>query len=307
MNDLDHESVRLFGVLVTFRRPAELADSLRAIVGQTHKLERLLVVDNAPSDEARRLVEAAPVRAEYIAASTNLGPAGGVALGMERLLDTASDRDWIVTLDDDDPPLDPATFATLCEFAVALSRRDPSTAAVGLSGMRFDRRRGRLVRVPDDELHDAVPVDSIGGNQCPCYSVASLREVGVFRADLFFGFEELEFGLRLRDRGFSLFGHGALWHARRQAKGLLGRTLVPSRAVDGVSWRRYYSVRNLIVILRSHGATASALRVTAVVGLGKPLVNVPRRPRIGLTALRLGVRASFDAWSGRMGRAVEPT
>src|SRR4051794_18504071 len=166
---------RLYGVLVTYRRPAELARSLRSISEQTVPLEHLLIVDNSPNCDTAEVVRAGAPGAEYVAAPENLGPAGGIALGMERLLERCRDDDWIVTLDDDDPPADRGVFADLVALAEEMSARDGSTAAVGLSGVRFDRHRGRVLRVPDDALRGAVAVDSIAGNQCPCYSVRTIR------------------------------------------------------------------------------------------------------------------------------------
>ncbi len=297
---------RILGVLVTYRRRDQLAATLRAIAGQTRPLDRLLVVDNAPEPGTDQIVQAAFPGAEYLPAPENLGPAGGIALGMQRLLGQAAERDWIMTLDDDDPPRDPTVFATLASLACRQIGSDPSTAAVGLSGVRFDDRRGRIVRVPDAELHGAVSVDSIAGNQFPCYSVRAIRAVGTMRADLFFGFEELELGLRLRDHGYTLYAPGALWYSWRATKGFLGRTRDPSWVLGPWNWRRYYSLRNLVRILRDRGATAAALRVTIVTGLAKPVANLVREPVLALRHLGMNARACRDAWTGRMGRTVEP-
>ena len=104
---------RLRGVLVTYRRPAQLATMLTAVAAQTRPLDDLVVVDNDPATETRQMLHAAAPVAEYIPSSENLGPAGGIALGMQRLLERAAEGDWIVTLDVDDPPRDVTTFATL--------------------------------------------------------------------------------------------------------------------------------------------------------------------------------------------------
>lgn len=296
----------LFGVLVTYRRPAPLAEALDAIVSQTTPLEHLVVVDNAPEAPTAALVATTIPGAQYVPAPENLGPAGGIALGMTHLLERAGDDDWIVTLDDDDPPPDPSTFADLLAFALETSARDRTTAAVGLSGVRFDRRRGRVVRVRDDELHDEVAVDAIAGNQCPCYSVRALRAVGTMRSDLFFGHEELELGLRLGDAGFTLYGHGVRWRTGRAALGRMDMELVPSRSLGDLSWRRFYSMRNLVWILRERGRPGSALRVILIVGVAKPVVNLFREPRHAIAHLRANLRACRDGWTGRMGRTVEP-
>lgn len=297
---------RVFGVLVTYRRAEQLAVSLDALAHQTLPIEHLVVVDNDPTPETRDLVLATFPRAEYVAAPENLGPAGGIALGMERLLGLASDDDWIATFDDDDPALDPTLYETLVAFGEQMLARDPRLAAVGVEGIRFDRRRGRVQWVPDDELREPVPVDSIGGRNFPTYRASAIRAVGVMREDLFFGFEELEFGLRLRSAGFTLYVPGPIWHARREAQGMLARRYTPSRRLGDLSWRRYYSLRNLVAILRSDRAYLTALRVTLVVGIAKPLVNLVRDPGLSLRHLRLNLLAIRDAWLGHMGRTVEP-
>ncbi len=297
---------QLFGVLVTFRRPALLVTALEAITGQTLPLDHLIVVDNSPSPDTREIVRDLAPDAEYVPAPENLGPAGGIALGMERLLEMADDQDWILTLDDDDPPPSPTLFAELHEFALDLSHRDRHLGGIGLEGVRFDRRRGRIIWVPDDELHGAVPVDSIGGRDYPRYRAGAIRAIGPMRKDLFFGFEELEFGLRLRDAGYSLYAPGPLWYASREADGRLGMRFVPSRSLGYLTWRRYYSLRNLVAVLRDSGATMAAIRVTLVVGIAKPLANLVREPRRALHHLWLNVRACRDAWTRRMGRTIEP-
>ena len=81
------------------------------------------------------------------------------------------------------------------------------------------------------------------------------------------------------------------------------------RAGLGVSdptWRRYYSVRNLITVLRKDGRTIDALFVSVVVGFLKPIANLPIRPRRAAATLRLTGPAVLDAWRSRLGRRVEP-
>ena len=305
MSEPDHEP-RVYGVLVTYRRPTHLRTSLAAIAGQDRAPDGLIVVDNSPEPANEHAVVSSMAGAHYVPASENLGPAGGIAEGMGRILETAAARDWIVVFDDDDPPNDARMLSTLAGFAQERSERDPATGGVGLSGVRFDRRKGRVVRVPDDELHGAVSVDCFGGNQFPLFSVRAIRRAGPPRRDLFFGLEELEFGLRLRDAGYSLYGHGAMWHEGRASQGRLGTRLTPKLSVDEPTWRRYYSLRNLILILRSIGRTRTAIRVTVVAGAAKPLANLPIHPRHAVRNLLLNWRACRDAWTGRTGRTVEP-
>jgi glycosyltransferase involved in cell wall biosynthesis len=297
---------RVLAVLVTYRRPAELRRMLEVVAASDRVPDRLVVVDNDPTPAARAEVERFSGSMDYVAAPENLGPAGGIALGMSRALEDAAPEDWILLLDDDDPPHDGLSLGTLVAFGERMSRDDPRTGGIGLVGARFDPRRGEMVRVPDDELAGPVPLDYLGGNQFPLYRVDAVRRIGRFREDLFFGFEELEYGLRMRRAGFSLYADGDEWRSWRATWGRLGIAARPRTGLGEPSWRRYYGLRNLIAILRSNGSTRGALRVTFVLGVAKPLTNLLRRPRRADAHLSLGWRAARDGWTDRMGRTVEP-
>lgn len=300
---------RLFGVLPTFRRPAELANALLRVAEQDRALDGLVVIDNSPGAETESIVKqhaSLGHAIEYIASPENLGFAGGVELGMNRVLEFAEDDDWIVVFDDDDPLPSPTVFSDLERFSQTMVSSDPTTAVVGLVGARFDWKRGGLVRVPDWELRGPVEVDFIGGNHFPFYRVSAIRKVGAFSKDIFFGLSEIEHGLRLRRAGFSVYAHGSLWRERREQNGRLDLEMQPSRRLSELNWRRYYSLRNVIYILRYHGKLMAAVRVTIIRGLIKPLANLGVHPRLALRHLALNGRACRDGWLGRMGRTIEP-
>jgi glycosyltransferase involved in cell wall biosynthesis len=297
------------GVLVTYRRPAALARMLEELAGQRRRLDRLVVVDNAPAAESREPLTGYVARglaAEYLAAPENLGPAGGIALGMERLLAEAGADDWILILDDDDPPRSDSLIEELERLAIAMVVRDPRTAAVGMTGARFDWRRGRLSRLRDSELDGPVAVDYIGGNHFPFVRVAAIRDVGPFQRELFFGLDDVEFGLRLRAAGYRIYVDGRAILRRRRQRGRLGIDRGPTAVLGEPSWRRYYSLRNGVYILRTHGRTGTALRITVLRGLVKPLASMLRDPGRARGHLALNCRACLHGWTGRLGRTVEP-
>jgi rhamnopyranosyl-N-acetylglucosaminyl-diphospho-decaprenol beta-1,3/1,4-galactofuranosyltransferase len=300
-------AARLLGVLVTYRRPSRLAATLEWLGGQDRRLDSLVVVDNAPSDESCREVEALRSRGypvEYVRAPENLGPAGGRALGMDHLLPDAQDDDWLVMLDDDVRPYPETTIGDLERFALEMMARDPRTGAVGLRGVRFDWSRARAARVPDEELNGPVWVDYHPTGHIPFYLVRAVREVGSFHAPLFIGLTEMEFGLRLRRTGFALYAPA---ESVRQSRAIrTGVGVRPSLKVVEPDWRRYYSLRNLIYILRTYGLSGRAIEVTLVRGLAKPLVNLLFSPSAAARSFRLNARACWDAWAGNMGRTVEP-
>jgi rhamnopyranosyl-N-acetylglucosaminyl-diphospho-decaprenol beta-1,3/1,4-galactofuranosyltransferase len=294
--------VDLYAVIVTYRRPLELQTALQALRGQTRPPAAIIVVDNDPGALVERTLGP---DITLLCPGDNLGPAGGIALGMTHVLSRASDEDWIVLVDDDDPPPDDDVIEQLLACAERASPGGASTvSAVGMVGTRFDRRRGRPERVPDRDLEAAVvDVDWIAGNQLPIYAVQAVRRHGVFDPTLFFGFEELEYGLRLRAAGERLVVPGAMALSRREQRGRVGLgPRVPSKG--GMAWRRYYSARNLLLITRRYAgrrAGARALARSALAGPVRSLVLL-RRPDLA----RASLRGSLDALRGRTGRTIEP-
>jgi rhamnopyranosyl-N-acetylglucosaminyl-diphospho-decaprenol beta-1,3/1,4-galactofuranosyltransferase len=297
----------IHGVLVTYQRGEQLRDYLGALARQTRPLDTLVVVDNDPAASAKALVAGFPLlatRVEYIASGDNVGPAGGIAIGMRRVLKTAADDDWLFTLDDDNPPRTADLLAELERFGEEMRQQDPRLGGVGLVGGRFDPRRGRFVTVPDDELDGPVRSSWVGGNQLPCYRVGAIRRVGVFDERLFINFEELDYGLRMQEHGLNIYAHGELWRRERGYYGREDTKSAPGRQLGDVSWRRYYSVRNLVFLIRPRYPFVAAW--ITLVNLSKPLLNMPRSPRLGWAHLRMNGRAVYDAYRGRMGRTVAP-
>lgn len=292
----------LFGVVVTYRRPHELQRSLAALVAQTRRLDLLVVVDNDVEGDVRPTVETFPAAAgEIIVVDSpdNLGPAGGIALGMSVVLERASDADLLVVLDDDDPLTDDRVLEDLLD--VVNDRRGTRLGGVGLRGALLNRRTGRLRKPPPEVMDRAgfVAVDYLKSDWAPVYSVGAIRRVGTFETELFFGFDDLEFGLRLNAAGYLVEAHR------------LGRPHpepAPSPAVDfrRSEWRTYYTLRNLLVILRRH-ASPSAVAITVLLqGVAKPLLNLLRRRGSAFPQCRMAWSAVRDAFQGRSGRTVAP-
>jgi len=292
---------------VTYRRPLALATMLTRLAEQDFTFEALFVVDNGSMPETRDLLRAhaaALPHARHLPTGENLGPAGGFALGMRRALGVADPDDWILLLDDDDPPpARPSRFlADLAALAAQVADGDPQTGAVGAGGAWFDARRGRMRRVTDDELAELVRVDCIANSLFPLYRVVAVRAAGVQDGRLFFGFGELEYGLRLQAAGYRLYLAGAFCRQRRA--GHPRRDPAPRLRPP---WRQYYGVRNLVHLLRTSGHPVAAARITLLQGVARPLLAPGSGGGSRLDALRLALRGARDGWRGRLGRVVEPT
>ena len=72
-------------------------------------------------------------------------------------------------------------------------------------------------------------------------------------------------------------------------------------------WRRYHSLRNMIVILRRNDHPLTAARITVTRGVLKPLASLPFAPRNAAQHLKLNLSAARDAleWPRRAPHRAE--
>ena len=287
-------------MLVSRRRPHDTDRTLSRVLAQTVPVRPLLVV-NVEADAATREVvdawAAGHPQVEYLPVVDNIGPAGAVHIGIETLLRRRPDADYIALFEDDDPPPEDESLARLVGH---LERQLPDRRIGGVAfyGARFLQRWAILRRatVSDDGYAD---VDYLAGGQVPVFRRALLEEVGTYDPTLFFGFEELEFGLRARAAGWRL--HVIAGGSGRHPTGAGRPGTLPEW-----NWRRYYSLRNLIVILLRRRRRLAALQVALGRGIIKPLLWLPLRPSSAVRHLRYNFAAIRDALGGRLGRTVPP-
>jgi rhamnopyranosyl-N-acetylglucosaminyl-diphospho-decaprenol beta-1,3/1,4-galactofuranosyltransferase len=164
-------------VLVTHRRPDELAKSLDAITGQKRRPDHLIVVDNDDDERIRDLVTGQPIPTTYLGSRRNLGGAGGFALGMLHAL--ALGADWVWCADDDGRPQDPNVLATLLACAEKHNLAEISPLVCDIDNpeqLAFPLRQGLVWRRRVSELRDRLP----GQDLLP--GIASLFNGALFRA-----------------------------------------------------------------------------------------------------------------------------
>ena len=154
---------RTAAIVVTHNRLAELHGSLDLLIRQTHQPEWLVIVDNGNDPQVKALAESKIADAQahgsapelhYIGSATNLGGAGGFALGMLTALTLGAD--WIWCADDDGRPEDTCVLQELLECAerhnldavspVVCDIKAPAKLAFPLRrGLTWRRRREDLL------------------------------------------------------------------------------------------------------------------------------------------------------------------
>ncbi|KMO73643.1 galactofuranosyl transferase [Mycolicibacterium chubuense] len=163
-------------VVVTHRRPDELAKSLDAVAAQSRRPDHLIVVDNDHDERVRDLVVGQPIPTTYLGSQRNLGGAGGFALGMLHAL--ALGADWVWLADDDGRPQDAEVLATLLNCAGRHGLAEVSPMVCNLDEpdrLAFPLRRGLKWRRLVSELRTDGNGDLLPG-------IASLFNGALFRA-----------------------------------------------------------------------------------------------------------------------------
>jgi rhamnopyranosyl-N-acetylglucosaminyl-diphospho-decaprenol beta-1,3/1,4-galactofuranosyltransferase len=170
---------RVCAVVVTHRRPDELATSLDVLTTQSRLPDHLIVVDNAPDDRVRDMVAGQPIPTTYLASRRNLGGAGGFALGILHAL--ALGADWVWLADDDGHPADTRLLETLlaCARRYQLAMVSPMVCRIDdPTRLAFPLRRGLVWRKTVGELRSRGGHDLLRG-------IASLFNGALFAASTF--------------------------------------------------------------------------------------------------------------------------
>ena len=299
----------LAAFIITFHRPHCVREYILSLLGQTLVPETILVLDNGSDEQTRAVVlsfqrEGAPVR--YVGLGDNMGPAGAANVGLDRLV--GDGYTWILWGDDDNPP----GSKTALEELVTLPGRyhnPASVGAVGLTGGRFNWRTGRLSNLVEADLKGIVEVDVVGGGWQLLVHRRAVESVGLPAAELFFGFEEGEYCLRIRKAGFSILVDGDDLRRRREEMGKLGlpaRYRDPRKAGDATRlWRSYYSTRNYTYMMaHTYHRTDLVLREMGR-AIARSAFALRHGPGYSRRVLAAQTRGLWDGCWGRMGRTQE--
>ncbi|MEY2423212.1 MAG: hypothetical protein QOI95_3279 [Acidimicrobiaceae bacterium] len=253
---------------VTFRRTDLLRAAIASVLGQTRRPDAIVVVDNG---DVATSVLARVSGVEVVKADSNLGPAGGYALGFGLALERGADKIWVV---DDDDEAEPECLERL------LSASSGNDVVIP-----FQRKPDRDQGFPP----------SWNG---PLFDAAAVRAAGLPRADLFFWAEDTEYFLRIARAGIPV----------RHAPDAMMLHQNPLARVKGAQrdWRLYYEIRNgLWLRLKVRDRTfkqylRSFLLVT------RTLLSIVLLERGKRASLRLWWMGVSDFARGHLGKRVDP-
>ncbi|MGW4332057.1 galactofuranosyltransferase GlfT1 [Rhodococcus koreensis] len=199
----DRAGDRIVAVVVTHNRADTLAASLRALAGQSRRLDHLIVVDNAPTETVRGVVDAVEAPTTYLESRRNLGGAGGFALGILHALSIGAD--WVWLADDDGRPADDGVLQTLHDRACRDRLDEISPVVCDITDptrLAFPLRRGLVWRRHRSELGDGDYLPSIASLfNGALFRATAIETVGVPDLRMFIRGDEVEIHRRLQRSG----------------------------------------------------------------------------------------------------------
>ena len=265
---------RVLAIVVAYNSPVALERCLRTLDAQTRRVDGVLVVDNSepvPADVSG-LEAGILARTKVLPAGSNMGPAGGFALGLATFMeDGGFTHAWLM---DDDCYPEPTALGIVLDAAAAARPGSvvfPSAVyeATGVA-MNYPGWSGVLI----DRL--------------------AVRLAGLPRAEMFWWAEDTEY------LQFRLPLKGVLVVRAPEARVLYDLI----RRVGGrPAWKYYYEVRNMIWFRMSiqRGSEAWKLPRTLVGLLGSALTSDGRGEKT-----RMYVMGVAHGVMGRLGNQVKP-
>jgi GT2 family glycosyltransferase len=301
---IGYSNYKFAAFVITKDRPDTLFSTVQKLMNQSLPPSFVLVIDNGSQDlTSVRIKELNDERISHHSVGYNAGPAGGAYWGMKLLFERGFD--WVLWVDDDDPPKFDDLFEKM--FKIVSDNDNDTLGMVGAVGERFDKRKVKIVRFEDKQLKGYLDVDTISGNMFPIVSRRVFQHGLLPTADLFFGFEDLDFSLSLKRSGFRIIISGDIHFMHREFAGRLNlRKMTQTKRPKESLWREYYSVRSLVYIVLYREQLVVGFLALIVRNFLKSFFVFKYGFNYGKKANYMILKGLFDGFFGRMGMRILP-
>lgn len=297
-------------VVVTYNRKEELRKNLRAVLGQTHLVDRYYIIDNHGSDGTEAMLRAEelldnPV-VEYVYLPENIGGAGGFYTGVKMAYEAGFD--YICLMDDDGRPADDRMMARLWETAQQLHAENPklmlNSLVLDLDGERMAFGLTGINSKEEACVHakDGVLYGTINPFNGTLISRELVTEIGLPNRDFFIKGDEEDYQLRATNAGalIATVTDSVYLHPIAEKKVVrIGRK--EFRETTEAPWKEYYRARNLTYIFRRERKNGLWIRHV----IRQALLALRHGNKKMKTVCRI-MKGCVHGLSGKLGRTVEP-
>ena len=268
------DECRVLAIIVAYNSPQALERCLRSLDAQTRRVDGVLVVDNSepvPADTSGIDVDITK-QTRVLVAGSNMGPAGGFALGLATFMEEGDyTHAWLM---DDDCYPDPTALQIVLDAAAGVR-----PGAVVFPSAVYEAT-GVAMNYPG---WSGVLIDRL-----------AVRLAGLPRAEMFWWAEDTEY------LQFRLPHKGVIVVRAPEARVLYDLI----RRVGGrPAWKYYYEVRNMVWfrLAVQRGSEAWKLPKTVFGLLGSAIVSEGRGEKLSMYGKGLA-----HGLMGRLGNPVKP-
>lgn len=253
---MEHKKFGAF--IMTYERPETLMRSISVLLEQLFPPEFILIIDNSATSATAMAIENNYKNNDkigYYKVGYNSGPAGAAKIGLEQL--TNLGYQWIYWGDDDNPPRDSTVFQQMFQRIEILENKGINLGIIGGKGGRINKFTGTISALKNVELKnkEVAEVDYVPGGQTMIVNSTIMKSGLLPEEKLFFSFEDLDFCLKVKNKGFKIYVDAKTWLYVReihQDKGANYRFKGSSFGKKGKLLRDYYSTRSLLYILNKN-------------------------------------------------------
>ncbi len=292
--------MKFAGFIMTYERESILLNTIQTIFSQTIPPEKILIIDNSTSHNTENLINNLNnPKVFYHRVGYNSGPAGAAGIGLSMLAEEG--YDWIYWGDDDDPPVFMDSFEVLLKTAIS----DSKCGCVGAVGHFFNKKTGFIDRVSDEVLYTEgiLSVDNIAGGMSKIVNGKMIAKFKIVPNEkLFYGFEELDFDLKIKNMGYKLLVNKSLFLRHRLKYKRIGISSIRyQKKTKNNILREYYSTRNMLYILFYNHYIIAFINILIYTFFKQFM-----RLRDGVDYCLLGFKITLLAWfhflTGKMGK-----
>ncbi|UII23872.1 glycosyltransferase [Fulvivirga ligni] len=296
--------MKLAAFVITYNRPDIIGNTIKLINEQTLKPDLVLVVDNSESNDTEKNIRCLEYNnIEYLRTGYNAGPAGAAKLALRVLADKG--YDWVYWGDDDDPPRSKKVFRRLIDL-IEDAPNKVEVGAIGSVGGFFNQYTARVSNIRNDQINakGLTEVDQIPGGHNFLINTRVTKAAIEPTEKLFFGFEELDFCLKIKKAGFKLYIDGET---------VLKNRILAGNTAENYKWkstsfgdssklkRNYYSIRNMSFILYTNGYYLGCLYFFNK-NLAKAMVGFLHGPKYGVANFKIFFKGTLDFLLGKYGK-----
>jgi rhamnopyranosyl-N-acetylglucosaminyl-diphospho-decaprenol beta-1,3/1,4-galactofuranosyltransferase len=257
---------RVCAVVVTFNRKELLRECLYALFAQARKVDEILVVNNASTDDTRAVLEtefAGRVRVLHL--PKNIGGAGGFHEGMKWAYEQGFDWVWVM---DDDTMARPESLSELFAARARFgdTERQPclfASKVVWIDGTLHPMNVPTIKRWDErdpESLFTAAERATMSIRFATFVSLLMHRRIieehGLPVADYFIWNDDAEYTARVLRHDFGVMVPSSL---------VVHKTAIKHTALDAAPQRFYFQVRNVVWMLTRSKAWSAKERIGIVV------------------------------------------